>query len=104
MEGKEIKNESYLLTENKQPIKSITKQDIDDLKNYLKQLASWKEPLKLVNEFFENQAILLNKKKIMREFHAQAKVFNIFYLNFLLSMDTLEEKASNLEANEKIKM
>lgn len=104
MEGKEIKNESYLLTENKQPIKSITKQDIDDLKNYLEQLASWKEPLKLVNEFFENQAILLNKKKIMREFHAQAKVFNIFYLNFLLSMDTLEEKASNLEANKKIKM
>ncbi|EPB3290028.1 hypothetical protein [Listeria monocytogenes] len=40
MEGKEIKNESYLLTENKQPIKSITKQDIDDLKNYLEQLAS----------------------------------------------------------------
>lgn len=40
----------------------------------------------------------------MREFHAQAKGFNIFYLNFLLSMDTLEEKASNLEANEKIKM
>lgn len=104
MEGKEIKNESYLLSENKQPIKSITKQDIDDLKNYLEQLASWKEPLKLVNEFFENQAIPLNKKKIMREFHAQAKVFNIFYLNFLLSMDTLEEKASNLEAKEKIKM
>ncbi|EDO1162089.1 hypothetical protein IA621_03265 [Listeria innocua] len=99
-----MKNESYLLTENKQPIKSITKQDIDDLKNYLEQLASWTEPLKLVNDFFENQAIPLNKKKIMREFHAQAKVFNIFYLNFLLSMDTLEEKASNLEANKKRKM
>ncbi len=93
-----------MLTENKQPIKSITKQDIDDLKNYLEQLASWTEPLKLVNDFFENQAIPLNKKKIMREFHAQAKVFNIFYLNFLLSMDTLEEKASNLEANKKRKM
>ncbi|EJQ0569386.1 TPA: hypothetical protein ACSKM7_000010 [Listeria innocua] len=92
------------MTENKQPIKSITKQDIDDLKNYLEQLASWTEPLKLVNDFFENQAIPLNKKKIMREFHAQAKVFNIFYLNFLLSMDTLEEKASNLEANKKRKM
>ncbi|WP_430597773.1 hypothetical protein [Enterococcus sp. AZ177] len=103
MEGKEVKSESCLLTENKQPIKSITKQDIDDLKNYLEQLDSWKEPLKLVNEFFENQTIPLNKKKIIREFHAQARVFNIFYMNFVLSMDALEEKVTNLERKEKIK-
>lgn len=104
MEQKEVKAASCLLTANKQPIKSITKQDMDDLKNYLEQLASWIEPLKLVNEFFENQTIPLNKKKIMREFHAQARVFNIFYMNFLLSMDALEEKVTNLERKEKIKM
>ena len=33
----------------------------------------------------------------MREFHAQARVFNIFYMNFVLSMDTLEEKITKLE-------
>ncbi|EPD1676873.1 hypothetical protein ACR6LM_001430 [Enterococcus faecalis] len=104
MEENEGKNESLLLTEKNQPVKSIAKQDIYDLRDHLEQLASWKEPLKLVNEFFENQAIPLNKKKIMREFHAQARVFNIFYMNFILSMDTLEEKAANLERKEKIKV
>ncbi|MDA9471329.1 hypothetical protein [Enterococcus sp. 5H] len=104
MEENEEKNESLLLTEKNQPVKSIAKQDIYDLRDHLEQLASWKEPLKLVNEFFENQAIPLNKKKIMREFHAQARVFNIFYMNFILSMDTLEEKAANLERKEKIKV
>ena len=39
----------------------------------------------------------------MREFHAQARVFNIFYMNFVLSMDTLEEKITKLEEKEKIK-
>ena len=60
-------NKGLLLTEKK-PIKSIAKQDIYDLKDYLEQLSSWKDPLKLVNKFFENQAIPLNKKKIMRNF------------------------------------
>lgn len=104
MDGKEVTETKFLLMENKLPIKSITKHDIDDLNNYLEQLASWREPLKLVNEFFENQRIPLNKKKIIREFHAQARVFNIFYKNFVLSMDTLEEKITNLERKEKIKM
>ena len=34
----------------------------------------------------------------------EARVFNIFYKNFVLSMDTLEEKITNLERKEKIKM
>ena len=97
-------NKGLLLTEKNQPIKSIAKQDIYDLKDYLEQLSSWKDPLKLVNKFFENQAIPLNKKKIMREFHAQARVFNIFYINFVLSIDTLEEKITKLEEKEKIKV
>lgn len=104
MEEKEIKSVTCLLGENKQPIKSVTKQDIDKLKNSLEQLASWEDPLKLVNGFFENQTIPLNKKKIMREFHAQARVFNLFYKNFQLSMIDLEEQVTTLERKEKIKM
>lgn len=104
MEEKEMKSATCLLRENKQPIKSVTKQDIDKLKNSLEQLTSWKEPLKLVNGFFENQTIPLNKKKIMRGFHAQAKVFNLFYRNFQLSMTDLEEQVTELERKEKIRM
>lgn len=40
----------------------------------------------------------------MWEFHVQASVFNIFYMNLVLSMDTLEEKVAKLEAKEKIKV
>ncbi|MFK4566261.1 hypothetical protein [Enterococcus sp. UD-01] len=103
MEEKVVKDGSLQLVQNKQPIKMITKQEIYDLKIHLEQLASWKEPLKLLDEFFENQAIPLNKKKIIYEFHAQARVFSIFYINFLLSMDILEEKISKLEKQGKLK-
>lgn len=92
------------ITKNNQPIKEITQQDIHELKDYLEQLASWKEPLKQIHNFFDSQAFPLNKKKIVREFHAQAKVFDVFYENFILSMDTLEEKVTKLEEKEKIKM
>ncbi|WP_445448381.1 hypothetical protein [Enterococcus faecalis] len=103
MDSKKEKENGILLSKNKLPIKEITQQDIYELKDYLEQLASWKEPLKLLNIFFENQAIPLNKKKIMREFHAQARVFNTFYVNFLLSMDTLEGKVQKLEEKKKVK-
>ncbi|HDT8180728.1 hypothetical protein NG861_09410 [Enterococcus faecalis] len=85
------------ITKNNQPIKEITQQDIHELRDYLEQLASWQEPLKQIHTFFDNQEIPLNKKKIIREFHAQAKVFDVFYENFILSMGTLEEKVTNLE-------
>lgn len=92
------------ITKNNQPIKEITQQDIHELRDYLEQFASWQEPLKQIHNFFDNQAIPLNKKKIIREFHAQAKVFDVFYENFILSMGTLEEKVTNLEGKEKVKM
>ncbi|WP_082294076.1 hypothetical protein ACF3OA_09375 [Enterococcus thailandicus] len=91
------------ITKNNQPIKEITQQDIHELRDYLEQFASWQEPLKQIHNFFDNQAIPLNKKKIMREFHAQARIFNAFYMNFILSTDTLEEKVEKLERKEKIR-
>ncbi|MBL1230315.1 hypothetical protein IW492_13845 [Enterococcus sp. BWB1-3] len=91
-----------IITKNNQPIKEITQQDIHELKDCLEQLASWQEPLKLLNKFFENQAIPLNKKKIMREFHSQARIFNTFHENFLFSTNSLKKKIDNLGEKEKI--
>lgn len=51
-------NKGLLLTEKNQPIKSIAKQDIYDLKDYLEQLSSWKDPLKLVNKFLRIRQFL----------------------------------------------
>ncbi|OJG75425.1 hypothetical protein RV12_GL001228 [Enterococcus quebecensis] len=40
----------------------------------------------------------------MREFHAQARAFNIFYANFVMSIDTLEKKVEKLGEKEKVKL
>lgn len=91
-----------IITKNNQPIKEITQQDIHELKDCLEQLASWQEPLKQIRTFFDNQAIPLNKKKVIREFHAQAKVFDVFYENFILSIDSLENKIEKLKSKKQI--
>ncbi|MGY3777871.1 hypothetical protein [Isobaculum melis] len=104
MEKKTLHNKENLLLKNKQPIKSITYQNIYELKDQLEQLASWKDTLNLMKSFFDNQTMPLNKKKVIREFHAQSKVFNIFYEQFLISIDALENKVENLGKKEKIKL
>ncbi|OJG75424.1 hypothetical protein RV12_GL001227 [Enterococcus quebecensis] len=45
------------MLKNSQPIKEVTYHDIYDVKDYLEQLASWKESLCLMKDFFDNQAI-----------------------------------------------
>lgn len=99
----ENKSNNVLLTKNNQPIKEITKQDISDLKDHFEQLLSWRESLHSVKEFFGNQEIPLNEKKIMREFHSQSRIFNVFYENFALSVDTLEMKIERLMEKETVK-
>lgn len=97
------KNNNVLLTQNNQPIKEITKQDISDLKDHFEQLLSWKESLHSVKEFFSNQEIPLNKKKITKDFHSQSRIFNVFYENFVLSVDILEMKIERLMEKETVK-
>ena len=99
----ENKSSKVLLTKNNQSIKEITKQDLLDLNNHLEQLASWGESLWLLKDFFNDQGVPLNKKKIMREFHAQSKIFNAFYESFISSMNTLETKIEKLMEKEKVK-
>ncbi|OTP10823.1 hypothetical protein A5844_000957 [Enterococcus sp. 10A9_DIV0425] len=103
MANEEIKQEEVLLTKNNLPIKTITKQDIDDLKMYLEELTSWKQTLKLMNNFFDYDCLPLKKKKIIKEFHAQSKVFSIFYENFVFTTTVLEDKLEKLEKKEKVK-
>ena len=66
-------------------------------------MQSWKEVLELIKDFFDNEAVPLNKKKIMREFHAQTQIFQVFYESFLLSTDSLEKKIDKLGSTETIK-
>ncbi|MGM0243860.1 hypothetical protein IGJ35_002583 [Enterococcus sp. AZ107] len=66
-------------------------------------LDSWKEVLTIVNNFFNNRGIPLNKKKIMKEFHSSSYIFNAFYQDFLTSTATLEEQIEDLKTRPKAK-
>ncbi|MDT1940454.1 MULTISPECIES: hypothetical protein [Carnobacterium] len=52
-----------LKTKNKQPTKAISYQDLYLMKETLEQLQSWKIILELLDEFFGNKQLPLDKKK-----------------------------------------
>ncbi|MHC5230034.1 hypothetical protein ACYSNW_17355 [Enterococcus sp. LJL99] len=59
-------------------IKAIPYQDILDLKEALERLQSWEKPLSLLNDFFGDRSIPVNKKKIIREYYAYAKIYQSY--------------------------
>ncbi|MBO1304754.1 hypothetical protein JZO70_01165 [Enterococcus sp. 669A] len=97
------KQQGKVLVKKNQPLKAISQQDINELKDRLEQLASWQEPLKQTLDFFDSSKMPLNKKKIIREFHAQAKVFQTFYADFLVSVDELERQVEKMARAEKVR-
>ncbi|WP_258186462.1 hypothetical protein [Enterococcus sp. PF-2] len=70
-----VLKKSELLSKNKQPIKAIIHQDIYTMNNTLSQLQSWTESLELLDKFFNDKQNPLNKKNILREYHANAQIF-----------------------------
>jgi hypothetical protein len=94
-----------ILTKNNQPIKEISYQDMYQLKETFDQISSWKEALTVVNNFFNNREIIpFNKKKIMKEFHANSYIFNTFYQDFLASTTILEKQIEELKSRPKAKV
>lgn len=68
------------------------------------QIQSWAETLSVLNSFFSNRRIPLNKRKIIREFHASSYIFNAFYQDFLNSTTTLEKQIEELKNRPKVKI
>jgi N-acetylneuraminic acid mutarotase len=93
-----------LTTKNKQPIKEISYQDVYLLSDTFNQIQSWKETLSVLNNFFGNRVIPLNKKKIIKEFHANSYIFNVFYEDFLIRTDTLERQIEELKTRPKVRI
>lgn len=58
------------LTKKNQPIKAVTHQEIYRLQECVQQLASWEEPLKVINMYFKSSDAPLNKKKLVAQYHA----------------------------------
>jgi hypothetical protein len=100
----EKQQKEIVLTKNNQPIKEICYQDMYLLNETFEQLDSWKEVLALLNYFFENRALPLNKKKIIKEFHSSSYVFNAFYQDFLTSTATLEKQIEELKTRPKVRI
>lgn len=99
----EIEKE-VLTTKNNQPIKEITYHDMYLLNDTFNQIQSWKEALSVLNKFFGNRAIPINKKKIIKEFHASSYIFDVLYEDFLIRTDTLEKQIEELKTRPKVRI
>lgn len=97
----EIKKK-MILTKNNQPIKEITYQDIALLNDTLNKIQSWEETLALLNRFFQHREAPINKKKIIKDFHANSYLFNAFYDDFLLHTKLLEQQLNELKTRPKL--
>lgn len=100
----EKQQKEIVLTKNNQPIKEICYQDMYNLNEIFEQLDSWKEVLALLNHFFENRTLPLNKKKIIKEFHSSSYVFSAFYQDFLTTTATLEKQIEELKTRPKVRI
>jgi hypothetical protein len=100
----EEQKKEIILTKNNQPIKEICYQDMYLLNDTFDQIQSWVKSLSVINDFFGNRGIPLNKKKIIREFHSCSYVFIAFYQDFLESTTTLEKQIEDLKTRPKAKV
>lgn len=97
-------NEIVLKTKNNQPIKAISYQELYLMKDTLEQLQSWTAVLELLDEFFANKQIPLDKKKIIKEFHSLSLIYGKFMDDFSICTDDLENQVEKLMAKEKVKV
>lgn len=93
-----------LTTNNKQPIKQVSYQDMYEMKNTLEQLDSWTEILEIVDKYFANRKLPLDKKKITRDYHSLSQIFGSFMDDFSTCIDRLETQLDQLTKKEKVKI
>lgn len=71
-----IENKAIVLTtNNKQPIKRVSYQDMYAMKDTLEQLESWTDILTVVDKHFSNRKLPLDKKKIARDYYSLSQIY-----------------------------
>lgn len=73
-------------------IKAVPYQDILDVKEVLERMQSWEKPLLLLNDFFSDQNIPVNKKKIIREYYACGKIYQSYFKEVESMLQILEKQ------------
>ncbi|EMW5530752.1 hypothetical protein AAFB43_001891 [Enterococcus faecalis] len=71
-----IENKAIVLTtNNKQPLKRVSYQDMYAMKDTLEQLESWTNILMVVDKHFANRKLPLDKKKIARDYYSLSQIY-----------------------------
>ena len=100
-----IENKATVLTtNNKQPIKQVSYQDVYAMKDTLEQLESWTDILMFVDKHFANRKLPLDKKKIARDYYSLSQIFGAFMDDFSICIDRLETQLDQLMKKEKVKI
>ncbi|MGX7244741.1 hypothetical protein ACWOC1_07805 [Enterococcus quebecensis] len=97
-------NGTVLKTKNKQPVKAISYPDLYLLKETLEQLKSWTAVLELLDEFFSNRLLPIDKKKIIKEFYFLSRIYGMLIDDFSTCTDDLENQVEKLMVKEKVKI
>jgi len=63
-------------------IKTVPYQEILNLRDSLERLESWKEPLEVLEKYFTNPTTPINKKQVVKQYYASAKLFETFNKEF----------------------
>ena len=93
---------SEFQTDNKQPIKKISYQDIYALYVLLEQLTSWNDTLSLLEKFFSDEKRPVNKQQIVKNYYAYSKVFSAFHNDFKKISTSMALQIDSLRNKEKI--
>lgn len=64
-------------------IKTIPHHELIALRNTLEQLESWTETLEILARFFQQAHQQSYKKKIIKDYHAASKLFQLFQHDYL---------------------
>ncbi|MFK4567851.1 hypothetical protein [Enterococcus sp. UD-01] len=98
-------NKSLVLTtNNNQPIKQVSYQDMYAMKDTLEQLESWTKILEIVDNHFANRKLPLDKKKIVKEYYSISQIFGTFMNDYLTCIDRLETQLDQLMKKEKVRI
>lgn len=92
-------------------IKAVPYQEIIDLRDTVERLQSWQEPLAVLEKYFTNPNMPINKKQVVKDYYACSQLFQLFKNNYdslteqvnkqVLTMNTLD-KMTLLESSVKV--
>lgn len=83
-------------------IKTVPYQEILNLRDSLERLESWKEPLEVLEKYFTNPTTPINKKKVVKQYYASAKLFETFHKEYALLIAESQNQLASITQNQKI--